>query len=488
MASTINPIRTQRMPKQSQPYQTNEHMKTVLDAINIATQEELKEILKSALNAIKHINNECSGGTSYLENNPTYQDKISTAITVLAGNNRHNCISLYFCGKDYTRGITIVLGAIAHRQSILSRAASQPSEINGIATRNQNKFTPEFINTNLNACLNSNTNHNLTSDSIISYSSTVPTAINSIQPNDINIKLDKNYLNLINVTNNFITIIDYKSKYFYYHAELSIHSSVQRSGDSILSKQLDAEEIMAGIVNKLASDLQAVRTPAIRPNTEDSRTSLTILNLSNNELENTPNQCFYQRIDNEDKHIFNKDNKQVIIHAYVDENKDANGITTAITQCLNQQAGNNKLTIIPYGIKKSRFHEAHSIFVVVYAQTVFIIDPKYNMLRSYKSISQNNRIELSTHFQSISDSKNCGRYTIYTAVELAKKFLEEKTDFSKNETQPFDLKKVIHKLKMPSLKSLQYAFYTIFTSKIDISSTPTVQPVVGEGEDGFVLT
>ena len=85
--------------------------------------------------------------------------------------------------------------------------------------------------------------------------------------------------------------------------------------------------------------------------------------------------------------------------------------------------------LIPIGLtERPSRPTGHAVLGVVQGENTYIIDPKRNLfyLTDYKGT---NITALNTYFQGLTDGKNCGRYTAYTAIQLAHRLqLEPDTD------------------------------------------------------------
>ena len=111
---------------------------------------------------------------------------------------------------------------------------------------------------------------------------------------------------------------------------------------------------------------------------------------------------------------------------------------------------NQGLTLIPYGVtNRGTFHEDHSVLIAIYAEKIYIIDPKnksdYQInVAPYKTVS--------TNMQKWYDRTNCGRYTAHIAIRLANKFLDHANDHE------FNMIEQIKTIDVPKLADLQEIF------------------------------
>ena len=87
--------------------------------------------------------------------------------------------------------------------------------------------------------------------------------------------------------------------------------------------------------------------------------------------------------------------------------------------------------LIPIGLTERPLRPTgHAVLGVVQGEKTYIIDPKRNW-RESSDYEGTTITPLCTNFQSLTDGTNCGRYTIYTAIQLAKKLeLKPDTDIS----------------------------------------------------------
>ncbi|MBU2898149.1 hypothetical protein [Vibrio hepatarius] len=121
-------------------------------------------------------------------------------------------------------------------------------------------------------------------------------------------------------------------------------------------------------------------------------------------------------------------------------------LDNTINRIKDANSHNNTL-LIPIGLTERPLRPTgHAVLGVVQGEKTYIIDPKTNVFESsdYKGTTIT---PLCTNFQGLTDGTNCGRYTAFTAIELAQTLeLKPDTDISEfvKEMQktPPDLNKI----------------------------------------------
>jgi len=149
--------------------------------------------------------------------------------------------------------------------------------------------------------------------------------------------------------------------------------------------------------------------------------------------------------------VINQNNRRVIINPFV---TGADEINKLLKNDKLYNNDNNILTLIPYGVtNRGRLHENHSVLIAIYKDCVFVIDPKN------KSSSQITAIPhkvISPKWQSTFDATNCGRYTSYTAIQLAKQFLN-------NNSEDFNIPQRLREIQHPKIDQLQREYVSMLT-------------------------
>ena len=103
----------------------------------------------------------------------------------------------------------------------------------------------------------------------------------------------------------------------------------------------------------------------------------------------------------------------------------------------------NKPILVPIGLSERGFmKEPHAVLGVITEKGIYIVDSKNN---KYPSPI----ISLTTKFQDYTDRTNCGRYTAYTAIEIAKAFENKK---------PQSVSEAVSHIPKPFLNKIQQSY------------------------------
>ncbi|MFN8771226.1 MAG: hypothetical protein ACK5Z5_07205 [Neisseriaceae bacterium] len=131
-------------------------------------------------------------------------------------------------------------------------------------------------------------------------------------------------------------------------------------------------------------------------------------------------------LDEQKSRIYIYHNKQLIIHDMIKKTEQLQKILNIYTQ---QNYGNSTETVIliPYVItERGSFREDHAVLIAIYQNEVYLFDPKKNP-DDTKQVKTERRYGVG--WQSMTNAKDCGRYTAKMAIMFYENFLHGEKNF-----------------------------------------------------------